>query len=174
MRQRWPQDLPRRRGRRRRLRETLPLQAVGRRARRAVAPRGRRRAVVLGRRPHRLLCGNHTLRYGAGDTRAASRRARARAEMSERRKQLKHDSARGVAWNLAQNLIARLLALVVVAILGRLIDKSAFGVIALALVVNSFAELVINQGFGEFITQSQSLDDEHLDTAFWLNMLVGI
>ena len=49
------------------------------------------------------------------------------------RRQLKRDSARGVAWNIAQNLLARLLAPVVVAILGRLIDKSAFGVIALAL-----------------------------------------
>jgi PST family polysaccharide transporter len=94
--------------------------------------------------------------------------------MSEHRQQLKRDSARGVAWNIAQNLLARLLALVVVAILGRLIDKSAFGVIALALVLNSFAELVINQGFGEFITQSPELTDEHLDTAFWLNTLVGI
>jgi PST family polysaccharide transporter len=94
--------------------------------------------------------------------------------MNDQRQQLKRDSARGVAWNVAQNLLARLLALIVVAILGRLIDKSAFGVIALGLVINSFAELVINQGFGEFITQSPDLTEEHLDTAFWLNALVGV
>ena len=87
---------------------------------------------------------------------------------------LKHASARGVAWNIAQNLAARLLSLLVVAILGRILDRSAFGVIAFALVVNAFAELIVNQGFGEFITQSPSLSDAHLDTAFWTNGAIGI
>ena len=89
-------------------------------------------------------------------------------------KALKHASARGVAWNVAQNLSARLLGLVVVAILGRILSRDAFGVVALAMVVNSFAELIVSQGYGEFITQSPSLTDEHLDTAFWLNVGIGI
>lgn len=87
---------------------------------------------------------------------------------------LKRASARGVAWNLVQNLVGRLLSLVVVAILGRILDRSAFGAVALALVVTGFAELVINQGYGEFITQSPKLTDEHLDTAFWFNGALGV
>jgi PST family polysaccharide transporter len=90
------------------------------------------------------------------------------------RSNLKQASARGVVWNVVQNLASRLLALVVVAILSRILDRSAFGVVALALVVNSFAELIINQGFGEFITQSPELTDQHLDTAFWLNAGLGL
>ena len=86
---------------------------------------------------------------------------------------LKQASARGVAWNLVQNLVSRVLALVVVAILSRILDRSAFGGVALALAVTSFAELFVNQGYGEFVTQTPELKDEHLDTAFWFNVLVG-
>jgi O-antigen/teichoic acid export membrane protein len=89
-------------------------------------------------------------------------------------KDLKRASAHGVAWNVVQNLAARLLSLGVVAILGRILDRSAFGIVAFALVVNAFAELIVNQGFGEFITQSPSLTDEHLDTAFWINGALGL
>ena len=88
-------------------------------------------------------------------------------------KDLKHASTRGVAWNLLQNIVSRLLALAVVAILSRLLDRSAFGGIALALAITTFAELFVNQGFGEFITQTPELDDEHLDTAFWFNIATG-
>jgi O-antigen/teichoic acid export membrane protein len=89
-------------------------------------------------------------------------------------KSLKQASARGVVWNIAQNLAGRLLSLIVVAILGRILDRSAFGVIAFSLVVNSFAELIVNQGFGEFITQRPALTDDYLDTAFWFNLGIGI
>lgn len=88
-------------------------------------------------------------------------------------KDLKHASARGVAWNLLQNIVSRLLALLVVAILSRILDRSAFGGIALALAITTFAELFVNQGFGEFITQTPKLEDEHLDTAFWFNIATG-
>jgi O-antigen/teichoic acid export membrane protein len=88
-------------------------------------------------------------------------------------KDLKQASARGAAWNLLQNLISRVLGLVVVAILSRLLDKNAFGGVALALAITSLAELLINGGYGEFITQTAKLDDEHLDTAFWFNAIGG-
>lgn len=88
-------------------------------------------------------------------------------------KELKRASARGVAWNLLQNIVSRLLSLIVVAILSRILDRSAFGGIALALTITTFAELFVNQGFGEFITQTPELDDEHLDTAFWFNISIG-
>jgi len=87
---------------------------------------------------------------------------------------LKRASARGVAWNLVQNLVSRLIGLGVVGILARILDRSAFGAVAVALTVTAFAELVANQGFGEFITQHSELDDEHLDTAFWFNGSLGL
>jgi PST family polysaccharide transporter len=88
-------------------------------------------------------------------------------------KDLKHASTRGVAWNLVQNVISRILALIVVAILSRLLDRTAFGGVALAMAITAFVELLVNQGYGDFVTQTPELKDEHLDTAFWFNVMVG-
>jgi O-antigen/teichoic acid export membrane protein len=87
---------------------------------------------------------------------------------------LKYAAARGVVWNLAQTAASRLLSLVVFVILARMIDRSAFGAVALATAVNGFGELLVSQGYGEFITQSPTLNQKHLDTAFWLNLAIGL
>jgi O-antigen/teichoic acid export membrane protein len=87
--------------------------------------------------------------------------------------ELKQAAARGVAWNLVQNLAGRLLSLVVVGILARYLDRAAFGAVALALVVTSFAELLVSQGFSEFIPQREDLSDVQIATAFWLNIGTG-
>jgi O-antigen/teichoic acid export membrane protein len=89
-------------------------------------------------------------------------------------KDLKHASVRGVAWNLIQNVISRMLGLVVVAILGRILDRSDFGAVALAAAITTFGEVLVNQGYGDFITQNSDLTPEHLDTAFWSSGLLGL
>lgn len=87
---------------------------------------------------------------------------------------LKTASARGVAWNLVQNVLSRLLSLIVVAILGRILVRSAFGAVALAQTVTTLGELIVSQGYGDFVTQTPDLTDEHLDTAFWMNAVLGV
>lgn len=87
---------------------------------------------------------------------------------------LRRASIHGVKWSLVQNLAGRCLSLVVVAIIGRILDRSAFGAIALAMTVTTFAELFTNQGYATFIAQTKELDDEHLDNAFWLSVVIGV
>jgi O-antigen/teichoic acid export membrane protein len=89
-------------------------------------------------------------------------------------KDLKQAAARGVAWNLVQNLIGRVLSLVVVAVLARYLDRAAFGGVSVALTVIAFAELLVTQGYGEFITQRPDLSDEQTDTAFWVNSGIAL
>ena len=36
------------------------------------------------------------------------------------------------------------------------------------------ARQLINQGYGEFITQRAELDETHLDSAFWFNAILGV
>jgi O-antigen/teichoic acid export membrane protein len=86
---------------------------------------------------------------------------------------LKRASIRGVAWNLAQNLVGRLLGLAVVAVLSRLLAREAFGEVAIALAVITVGDQLVGLGYAEFITQREDLTAEHLDTAFWLNLLLG-
>ena len=87
---------------------------------------------------------------------------------------LKQASVRGVAWNLVQNLVGRLLGLVVVAVLGRLLARESFGEVAVALAIREVAEQITGLGFAEFITQRETLDDDHLDAAFWLNLTLAV
>jgi O-antigen/teichoic acid export membrane protein len=89
-------------------------------------------------------------------------------------KDLKQAAARGVAWNLVQNLIGRLLSLVVVAVLARYLDRSAFGAVSVALAVLAFVDLLVTQGYGEFITQRADLIDAQTDTAFWMNSAIAL
>jgi O-antigen/teichoic acid export membrane protein len=84
---------------------------------------------------------------------------------------LKRAAASGVVWNLLQNLVGRLLGLVVMVMLARWFDEAAFGAIAIALSVTALAELLLNQGYGDFLAQRAELTPEHMDTAFWLNVV---
>lgn len=59
-------------------------------------------------------------------------------------------------------------------ILSRLLAPEAFGLVALATAFTVFIELFLDQGFGSAIVQREKLDPEHLDTAFWLNVLISI
>lgn len=86
---------------------------------------------------------------------------------------LRRASIHGVKWSLVQNLAGRLLSLVVVAVIGRILDRSAFGVIALAMTITTFGELLTNQGYSTFIAQAKELAAEHLDAAFWLSIVIG-
>ena len=89
-------------------------------------------------------------------------------------KDLGHASARGVAWNLIQNLSSRLISLLIVAVLGRMLDKSAFAAIALGLAIGLFAEILMTGGYVEFIAQRPQLTPEHFDTAFLFNVGLGL
>lgn len=82
-------------------------------------------------------------------------------------------SARGVTWNLVQNLVGRFGSLIVVAILARILERSAFGIVALAASVMAILDLLVNQGLGDFLVQRERLDARHVATAFWTNAALG-
>lgn len=83
-------------------------------------------------------------------------------------------SARGVRWNVVQNLAARLGSLVVVSVLTRILDRSAFGVVAIAGSLTVALDVLANQGLGDYIVQRETLDEVHVGTAFWMNAISGL
>jgi O-antigen/teichoic acid export membrane protein len=83
-------------------------------------------------------------------------------------------SAKGVLWNVLQSLVRQLSSLVFVVVLARLLDRETFGVVALATAVTALAELFVSQGFQEFVIQRKDLEPEHLNSAFLLNLALGI
>jgi O-antigen/teichoic acid export membrane protein len=82
----------------------------------------------------------------------------------------KEKVARGVAWAGASNWGGQLLSFCAYTALARLLDPHAFGQVAIASVYLAFIQLIVTQGFGTAIIQRDDLQDEHLDSAFWIAM----
>jgi len=58
-------------------------------------------------------------------------------------------------------------------VLTRLLDPSAFGLVGMATVFVAFVSIFAEQGLGQAIVQRQDLNPQHLDTAFWTNLIIG-
>ncbi|MBI2759427.1 MAG: lipopolysaccharide biosynthesis protein [Chloroflexi bacterium] len=87
--------------------------------------------------------------------------------------ELGHMVAKGMVWSGAQIFGGKLVSFIVFALLSRLVKPEAFGIVALATLFISFAQIFLDQGFGDAIVQRADLEQEHLDTAFWANVLAG-
>ena len=73
----------------------------------------------------------------------------------------------GVLWTLAGNWAEQGCAFIIFAIMARLLDAEVFGLVAMALIVVGFAEVLIRQSMTEALIQRQQLEPGHLDAAFW-------
>jgi polysaccharide transporter, PST family len=69
--------------------------------------------------------------------------------------------------NWGQQGVTLLVSIVLAAILG----PRTYGIVALAIIYIAFVQLVLDQGISQTIVQRAELDDEHLDAAFWMNLV---
>lgn len=75
---------------------------------------------------------------------------------------------KGVAWTSAANWGCQLLSFGFSMALARLLDPQVYGLVALAWVYVAFIQIFVTQGFGMAIIQRKDLEEEHLDSAFWI------
>jgi PST family polysaccharide transporter len=87
---------------------------------------------------------------------------------------LRQKAVKGLFWSAVQKWGRAGLTTITFIILSRLLAPEAFGLVALATAFTVFIELFLDQGFGSAIVQREELEPEHLDTAFWLNVLTSI
>ncbi|UCG17703.1 MAG: lipopolysaccharide biosynthesis protein [Phycisphaerales bacterium] len=87
---------------------------------------------------------------------------------------LRQRAVQGVVWSAIQNWGSNLLSMAVFLVLARLLMPEAFGLVALASAFTGFLAVFLTQGFGGAIVQRSELEPEHLDTAFWINVLSGV
>lgn len=85
-----------------------------------------------------------------------------------------HRALTGTFWAYMQNWVAKGLTLVVFFVLARLLSPADFGVFAIATVMLTLGEVFVEQGLSYAIVQRSELDDEHISTAFWATLLLGI
>ena len=74
---------------------------------------------------------------------------------------------------MTQSWGARLVSIAVFAVLGRQLDATAFGLMAVAVAVVEFGGLLVDQGFSRNVVQRAHLLPSHLDTSFWTAVVSG-
>ncbi len=87
---------------------------------------------------------------------------------------LREKVLKGVMWSAMQNWGTRLFSFLVFLLLARLLEPADFGLVALASVFIAFMQIFIDQGFTDAIVQREELEPEHLNTAFFVNLGVGV
>lgn len=87
---------------------------------------------------------------------------------------LRQKAIKGAIWSAAQSSGSQVFSSVIFFLLARLLEPEIFGLVALASVFLAFVQVFLDQGFAEAIVQRSEVDAEHLDTAFWTNLSVGL
>jgi len=86
---------------------------------------------------------------------------------------LKQKTISGVKWTTYSTVIVTLLHLVQISILTRFLDPSAFGLMALVMVIIGFSQTFLDMGISNAIIHKQNITHEQLSTLYWLNVLAG-
>ncbi len=87
---------------------------------------------------------------------------------------LRQKAVKGVLWSAIESWGRQVISFAIFFILARLLGPETFGLVALSGVFLAFLQVFIDQGFSQAIVQREVLELEHLDTAFWTNLLISI
>ena len=86
---------------------------------------------------------------------------------------LKQKAISGVKWTTLSTVITTILQLLQLAILARFLDPSAFGLMALVMVVVGFSQAFLDMGISNAIIHKQEITKDQLSTLYWVNVLAG-
>lgn len=86
---------------------------------------------------------------------------------------LKEKALKGTAWSAIQMGGMRLVNFAVFWILARQLNAENFGLISYANVYIALVTVFVDQGFTEAIIQRDKVEKEHLDTVFWIGVVLS-
>lgn len=81
--------------------------------------------------------------------------------------------ARGAVWRIVEVMGAEIFAFAAFIISARLLLPSEVGIVAQATLFIMTAQLILHQGLGEALIQSDEVGSSHFSSAFWLNLAIG-
>lgn len=79
----------------------------------------------------------------------------------------------GLGWTTASSVIRNLVQLLQLAILTRFLDKSDFGIVAIAHLFIGFTSMFLDMGISVGIIHRQNITKNEYSSLFWLNILFG-
>jgi PST family polysaccharide transporter len=75
-----------------------------------------------------------------------------------------------VKWAFISNWGQQGITLLVSIALAAIVGPRAYGIVALAIIYIAFVQLFVDQGIAQTIIQRANLEDDHLHSAFWMNL----
>lgn len=91
---------------------------------------------------------------------------------------LKIKSISAAKWSVTAEVASKLVSPVTTIVLARLLSPNAFGVVATASMVFSFADMLTDAGFQKYLVQQEFVDDrskgQYATVAFWTNLWISI
>ena len=87
---------------------------------------------------------------------------------------IRRQAIQGVVWSAVQSWGTALLGMLTFLVLARMLEPDDFGLLALAFACIALLDILLRGGFGQAIVQRREITPAHLDTAFWLNVAVGV
>lgn len=86
---------------------------------------------------------------------------------------LLRETAKGVAWTTAATIVRSVVSLLQVAILTRFLEKSDFGIVAIATLFLGFTQIFLDLGISAGIMHKQDTTPQQYSSLFWLNIITG-
>jgi PST family polysaccharide transporter len=90
------------------------------------------------------------------------------------KKNLMQATVQGIFWTYLSFYLGKILVFISTVILARLLIKSDFGVITFALLIIGFLETINHAGIASAVVYHQENEREVYNTAFWLDLGIGI
>ena len=82
-------------------------------------------------------------------------------------------TVRSIGWSAASQIAQLLMAILISAILARLLVPSDFGLIAMVVVFSNFVAIFSSFGLTSAIVQKKEVSEESLSSTFWINVGLG-
>ena len=86
---------------------------------------------------------------------------------------LREKTISGFKWSIFSQLVSQGFAFVTSLVIARILEPEYYGLVGMTTVFSGFAALFAELGLGPAIIQRKDLDIQHLNVAFWLNVVMG-
>lgn len=87
--------------------------------------------------------------------------------------ELKKKGIKSSAWNFLNMIVNQLRNFIVTLVLARLLTPADFGLVGMAMVLNSILDFFVDFGFSSAIIRREKITETEISTVFWINLIIG-
>ena len=81
---------------------------------------------------------------------------------------------KAASWNFLNMMVNQLRNFIVSLVLARLLTPSDFGLVSMAMVLNSILDFLVDFGFSSAVVRKKTVSIVETSTIFWINIMVGV